>query len=152
MIDTMLHVAVLLLLPPLLLGVIAKTKAWFAGRDGAPLLQPYHELAKLMRRRLVLSATTTWIFRAGPVVTLATALLAGLLIPFGGERAPFSFAGDVIFFAYLFGLARFFTTSAALDTGSAFEGMGSAREVAFACLSEPALFFAFLSSRRSRAR
>jgi formate hydrogenlyase subunit 4 len=144
MIDTMLHVAVLLLLPPLLLGVIAKTKAWFAGRDGAPLLQPYRELAKLMRRGLVLSATTTWIFRAGPVVTLATALLAGLLIPFGGERAPFSFAGDVIFFAYLFGLARFFTTSAALDTGSAFEGMGSAREVTFACLSEPALFFAFL--------
>jgi len=41
-------------------------------------------------------------------------------------------------------LARFFTTSAALDTGSAFEGMGSAREVTFACLSEPALFFAFL--------
>ena len=144
MIDTVLHVVVLLLLPPLLLGVITKTKAWFAGRVGAPVLQPYYDLAKLMRRGLVLSTTTTWMFRAGPIVTLATVLLAGLLIPIGAADAPVAFAGDLILFAYLFGLARFFTTSAALDTGSAFEGMGSAREVTFACLSEPALFFALM--------
>ncbi|HNX34675.1 MAG TPA: NADH-quinone oxidoreductase subunit H [Kiritimatiellia bacterium] len=144
MIDTVLHVVVLLLLPPLLLGVITKIKAWFAGRVGAPVLQPYYDLAKLMRRGLVLSTTTTWMFRAGPIVTLATVLLAGLLIPIGAADAPVAFAGDLILFAYLFGLARFFTTSAALDTGSAFEGMGSAREVTFACLSEPALFFALM--------
>ena len=144
MIHTILHVAVLLTLPPLLLGVITKTKAWFAGRVGAPLLQPYFDIAKLMRRGLVLSTTTTWVFRAGPIVTLATVLLAGLLIPIGGFNSPISFTGDLILFAYLFGLARFFTTSAALDTGSAFEGMGSAREVTFACLSEPALFFALM--------
>ena len=144
MIETIFHVAILLLLPPLLFGVITKTKAWFGGRVGAPLLQPYYDLAKLMRRGLVVSKTTTWIFRAGPVITLATVLLAGLLIPISGFDAPIAFTGDLILFAYLFGLARFFTTSAALDTGSAFEGMGSAREVTFACLSEPALFFAFM--------
>lgn len=144
MIETLLHVVILLLLPPLLLGVITKTKAWFGGRVGAPLLQPYYDLAKLMRRGLVLSTTTTWVFRAGPVITLATVMLAGLLVPIGGYSAPIAFTGDFILFAYLFGLARFFTTSAALDTGSAFEGMGSAREVTFACLSEPALFFAFM--------
>ena len=144
MIDTLLHVATLLLLPPLLLGVIVRTKARFAGRTGAPLLQPYYDLAKLMRRGMVLSTTTTWVFSAGPIITLATVLLAGMLIPIGSPDAPFAFSGDLILFAYLFALARFFTTSAALDTGSAFEGMGSAREVTFACLSEPALFFAFL--------
>ena len=144
MISILFHLSALLLLPPLLLGVINKTKAWFAGRTGPSVLQPYHDLSKLMRRGLVLSATTTWVFRAGPLVALATALLAGLLVPFGGLGAPLSFTGDLILFAYLFGLARFFTTSAALDTGSAFEGMGSAREVTFACLSEPALFFALL--------
>ena len=143
-VDVMLHVAVLLLLPPLLLGIICKTKAVFAGRVGPPMLQAYYDIAKCLRRGLVLSGTTTWIFVAGPVVTLATVLLAGLMVPFGGAGAPISFAGDVIFFAYLFGLARFFTAAAALDTGSAFEGMGSSREVTFACLSEPALFFAFL--------
>ncbi|NLF22387.1 MAG: hydrogenase [Lentisphaerae bacterium] len=144
MIHLIIHLAVLLILPPLLLGVIVKTKAWFAGRVGAPLLQPYYDIFKLMRRSLVLSTTTTWIFRAAPLVTVSTALLAGLLIPIGGGGAPLTFAGDLIFFAYLFGLARFFTASAALDTGSAFEGMGAAREVTFACLSEPALFFALL--------
>ena len=144
MIEVLVHVAVLLLLPPLLLGVVGKTKAWFAGRVGAPLFQTYYDLAKLVRRGMVLSVTTTWIFRAAPAVTLATVLMAGLLIPFGAAQSPFSFAGDVIFFAYLFGLARCFTVMAALDTGSAFEGMGSAREATFACLTEPALFFAFL--------
>ena len=144
MIDTLIHVAILLLVPPFLFGVITKIKAWFAGRTGPSLLQPYYDIAKLLRKGLVLSTTTTWIFRAGPVVTLAAVLLAGLLIPDGPFRAPIAFTGDLILFAYLFGLARFFTTAAALDTGSAFEGMGSAREVTFACLSEPALFFAFL--------
>lgn len=142
--STVIHVALLLALPPLLLGVINKTKAWFGGRVGAPLLQPYHDLIKLMRKGLVLSTTTTWIFRAGPVVSLATVVLAGLLVPMGRFEAPINFTGDLILFAYLFGLARFFTAAAALDTGSAFEGMGSAREVTFACLSEPALFFALL--------
>jgi formate hydrogenlyase subunit 4 len=134
----------LIALPPLLLGVINKTKAWFGGRKGPPVLQCYYDLIKLMRKGMVISTTTTWIFLAGPVVTLATVVLAGMLIPMGRFNAPISFTGDLILFAYLFGLARFFTTAAALDTGSPFEGMGAAREVTFACLSEPALFFAFL--------
>lgn len=134
----------LLLMPPLLLGIINKTKAWFGGRAGPPLLQPYFDILKLLRKGMVFSVTTTWIFRAGPVVTLVCMLMAGLLIPVGPFASPVSFTGDLVLFAYLFGLSRFFTTAAALDTGSAFEGMGSAREVTFACFSEPALFLAFM--------
>ncbi|HML76272.1 MAG TPA: NADH-quinone oxidoreductase subunit H [Anaerohalosphaeraceae bacterium] len=144
MIEKVIHIVVLLVLPPLLLGVINKTKAWFAGRNGPVLLQVYYDLFKLMGKGMAISTTTTWVFLAGPVITLATVLLAGLLVPMGRFDAPIAFTGDLILFAYLFGLARFFTTSAALDTGSAFEGMGAAREVTFACLSEPALFFALL--------
>ena len=142
--PVLLHAAVLLLLPPLLLGVINRTKAAFGGRRGPPLLQPYHDLAKLVRKEMVLSATTTWVFQIAPLVTLATLLLAGLLVPLGGIGAPVSFTGDLIFFVYLLALGRFFTTAAALDTGSSFEGMGAAREVTFAVLSEPALLFALL--------
>jgi formate hydrogenlyase subunit 4 len=138
------HIVLLVGLPPLLLGVIGKTKALFAGRVGPPVLQPYHDLVKLFKKGSVFSTTTTWVFRAGPVVGLASALLAGLLLPFGGHAAPVSFSGDLVLFAYLFALGRFFTATAALDTGSAFEGMGSAREVTFSCLAEPALFFGFL--------
>ena len=144
MIDAAIHIVFLLAMPPLLLGVINKTKAFFAGRAGPPLLQTYRDLARLMKKGMVFSATTTWIFRAGPIVALVTVVLAGLLIPLGKFPAPVRFAGDAILFAYLFALGRFFTTAAALDTGSSFEGMGAAREASFACLSEPALFFALL--------
>jgi formate hydrogenlyase subunit 4 len=138
------HIILALLLPPLLLGVIAKTKALFAGRNGPPVLQPYYDLIKLFQKGSVFSTTTTWVFRAGPVVGLVTTLLAMLLIPLGDARAPISFTGDLILLAYLLGLGRFFTASAALDTGSAFEGMGAAREVTFACLAEPAFFLGLL--------
>jgi formate hydrogenlyase subunit 4 len=138
------HVLVVLGLPPLLLGVIARIKALFAGRVGPPLLQPYYDLVKLFRKGSVFSTTTTGVFRAGPVVGLVTTALALLLIPLADAHAPLSFTGDVILLAYLLGLGRFFTASAALDTGSPFEGMGAAREVTFACLAEPALFLGFL--------
>lgn len=144
MTDKIIHLFLLIVMPPLLLGIINKTKAWFGGRNGPPVLQLYYDLIKLMRKGMVISTTTTWVFIAGPVVTLAAVLLAGMLIPIGGFNAPIAFTGDLILFAYLLGLARFFTTAAALDTGSPFEGMGAAREVTFACLSEPAMFFAFL--------
>ncbi len=140
----LLHLLVLLLFAPLLPGVIARTKARFAGRQGPPLLQPYYDLLRLWRKGFVLSRTTTWVFSAGPVVGLVVPLLAALLLPFGALPAPLSFEGDLILFVYLFALARFFTAAAALDTGSSFEGMGAAREVTFSCLAEPTLMFALL--------
>jgi formate hydrogenlyase subunit 4 len=148
MTDLLIHSALVLLMPPLLLGVIGKTKAAFAGRVGPPLLQTYHDLLKLLRKGSVFSPTTTWLFRAGPLVTLAATIVASLLVPLGTHGSPVSFRGDMVLFAYLFGLARFFTTAAAMDTGSSFEGMGAAREVTFACLAEPTLFFALLALAR----
>jgi formate hydrogenlyase subunit 4 len=135
------HLAALLIAPPLMLGIIAKTKAAFGGRKGPPVLQPYHDLWKLMGKGAVYSRTTTWMFRLGPVLSLSAVLLAGLLVPLV-RAAPFPFAGDAILFAYLLGLGRFVTVAAALDAGSSFEGMGASREVAFASFAEPALILA----------
>lgn len=140
LLNNTVHILLALALPPLLLGVIAKTKALFAGRVGPPVLQPYYDLIKLFQKGSVYSTTTTWVFRAGPVVGLVTAAMAALLVPLVDRSAPLSFTGDLILLAYLLGLGRFFTASAALDTGSAFEGMGAAREVTFSCLAEPAFF------------
>jgi formate hydrogenlyase subunit 4 len=147
--HSVLHLATVLLLPPLIPGLINKVKALVAGRTGPPVLQLYYDLAKLARKRAVFSRTTTWVFLAGPVGTVAAILVAGLLVPFGHLPAPAHFQGDVILFAYLFGLARFLTVLAALDTGSAFEGMGAAREVAFSALAEPALFLGFAALGKS---
>lgn len=148
MFDSILHCLLVVLFPPLLLGVINKTKAAFAGRVGAPFLQPYYDLIKLLQKGTVFSSTTTWVFRAGPVITLSATAVAALLVPLGHHSAPIAFNGDLILFAYLFGLARFFTTVAALDTGSSFEGMGAAREVTFSCLAEPTLFIALVTLAR----
>src|SRR5436309_8562401 len=94
-----------LVFAPLLLGVINRTKAVVAGRTGQPLLQAYFDLAKLLRKGAVYSRTTTWVVRAGPVTGLAATLVAAGLVPFGGASAPLAFAGDLILFAYLLGLA-----------------------------------------------
>jgi len=142
------HAAVLALLPPLLGGIVTRTKALFAGRRGPSVWQPYFDLVKLLRKGVALSATTTWVFVLAPVLAVVTAVMAGLLVPLGSFAPPVAFAGDFVLFAYLFALGRFFTAAAALDTGSPFEGMGAAREVGFAWLTEPALFFAFLALAR----
>lgn len=144
MADILIHCALIILMPPLLLGVISRTKATFAGRTGAPLLQPYYDIFRLLRKGSVFSRTTTWVFRAGPIVNLAATLAAALLIPLGNHFTPLSFNGDMILFVYLLALGRFFTATAALDTGSSFEGMGAAREVTFSCLAEPVICIALL--------
>src|SRR5260370_1244824 len=140
----LIHVLVGLLFAPLLLGSINRTKALFAGRRGQPLLQLYYDVWKLLRKGAVYSRTTTWVFRAGPIVGLAAVLAAMALLPVGKKPALIAFPGDLILFAYLLGLMRFFTVIAALDTGSSFEGMGASREVQFSALAEPALFLALI--------
>ncbi len=144
MLDILIHLVLMVLMPPLLFGVINRTKASFAGRTGPPLLQPYFDLFRLFRKGSIFSRTTTWVFRAGPIVTLAATLTAALLIPCGNHSPLLSFNGDMILFVYLLALGRFFTTVAALDTGSSFEGMGAAREVTYSCLAEPVIFIALL--------
>lgn len=133
------NIALALVLSPLLLGIINRTKSLVAGRTGQPLLQLYYDLAKLMRKGAVYSATTSWVFRAGPVAGLAAVLAALALLPFGAAASPLGFAGDFLLFAYLLGVVRFFLVAAAMDTGSAFEGMGASREVMLSVLAEPAL-------------
>jgi len=137
---TWLHPLIALALAPLLGGLIARTKAVFAGRTGAPVLQPYFDLAKLFRKGTVYSGTTTVVFRAAPTVGLAATIVATLVVPFGGARALLAFPGDFLLVVGLLAVGRFATVTAALDTGSSFEGMGASREVQFAALAEPALF------------
>jgi formate hydrogenlyase subunit 4 len=134
-----------LLLAPLLPGIINKVKAWVAGRRGPPVLQLYYDLARLWRKGVVLSELASPGFIAGPAVAWVAILAAALLLPLGPSGAALSFRGDVLLFIYLLALARFGTAWAALETGSAFEGMGAAREVSYAVLAEAAVITAVLS-------
>ena len=134
-----------LALAPLVPGIINRVKAKFAGRHGKPILQLYYDIAKLIRKGEVISDTATWVFTAGPVVSMVTAVLALALLPLGGVASPFGFNGDFILCAYLLGMGRFATVLAALDTGSPFEGMGASREALFGAIGEPVLFLSFLA-------
>ena len=128
-------------------------KAFFAGRPGPPLLQPYYDLAKLLRKGAVYSRTTTLgVPRRAVVGARGRARGAGCSCRSAARAAPLAFPGDLVLFAYLLGLARFFTVLAALDTGSSFEGMGASREVAFSALAEPALLLALAALARRRGQ
>src|SRR5260370_7507503 len=116
-----------MVLGPLIQGGIDGTQAVASGRVGQPLLQPYWDLLKLLQKGAVYSRTTTWVFRAGPVVGLASMICAIALLPFGSFAALAPFTGDLVMVAYLLALARFFTFLAALDTGSRFEAMAASR-------------------------
>ncbi len=139
------RLALWLLLPPLLPGVINKVKAWFAGRRGPPVLQLYYDLARLWRKGVVLSTLASPGFVIGPAVAWVALAGAALLLPLGPAGGLAGFRGDVLVLIYLMALARFCTAWAALETGSAFEGMGAAREVSYAVLAEAAIVAAVLS-------
>lgn len=127
------------LLAPLLPGVVNQTKAFFAGRRGPGLFRLYFDLAKLMRKSCPRSTTSTWLFDIAPSVSLAATAIAAMLFPWGPGQGTFTHASAALFF-YLLGTGRFFTVLGALDTGSAFEGMGASREVQFSALVEPIVF------------
>ena len=143
--DFILRIAFWLLLAPLLPGVINKVKAWGAGRRGPPVLQLYFDLGKLWRKGVVLSTAVSPGHVAGPAVAWMALVCAAFLLPVGPAPAPLAFRGDALLFVYLLALARFCTAISALDTGSAFEGMGAAREVSYAVLCEAAIITALLA-------
>ena len=136
--------ALALILAPLLPGIINRVKAKFAGRHGKPVLQTYYDIAKLLRKGEVISRTSTWTFAVAPSVALAATLCALALLPLGGAVSPLAFAGDFVLAAYLLGMGRFAIMLGALDTGSAFEGMGASREATFSALAEPVFFLALM--------
>ncbi|MCL4538120.1 MAG: NADH-quinone oxidoreductase subunit H [Bacteroidetes bacterium] len=132
---------VLIVVSPLLLvGLITKVKAFWGGRKGAPLLQPYYDFFKLLGKGEVISTTTSPVFRIAPSIGLAAVLFALMIMPLPVVGSVVHFEGDFVLFAYLLGFARFLMVAAALDTGSSFEGMGASREVTYSTIVETAFF------------
>ncbi len=145
MIELILRLGCWLLLAPLLPGIINKVKAWVAGRRGPPVLQLYYDLARLWRKGVVMSTLASPAFVILPAVAWVALLGAAMLVPLGPAGAGLSFRGDVLLMVYLLALGRFCTAWAAMETGSAFEGMGAVREVSYAVLAEAAMVAAVLS-------
>ncbi len=148
MIESIILLAIGIASAPLLAMIITKVKAWFSGRKGPAWMQNYSTLVKLAKKTPVYSRSTTFVFRLGPVITLAGIIVALCLMPMAGRPPLISFHGDVIVLFYLLGLGRFFIICAAMDTASPFEGMGAAREALYGALAETTVFVVLILFER----
>lgn len=133
------QVLLVLTLAPLLTGFVRKVKARLLRRQGPPLLQPYRDLLRLLRKEVVLADSASWLFRVIPYLVFATTWVAAALVPTFAAGLLFSWSADLIAIIALLGSARFFLALAGMDVGTSFGGIGSSREVMIATLAEPAM-------------
>lgn len=138
-----------LLFAPLFVGIINRIKAFFAGKKGPILIQTYLDMLRLFRKGNVYSKSTSWIFRIAPIIIFSCTLATTMFVPIIPIDGFSGIRGDLILLIYLLGIARFFLILSALDTGSAFEGMGASREAFFSALAEPVVFVCLLNIMHS---
>ncbi len=144
--SALVQLCIVLIGAPLIAGIIKKVKARMQNRKGAPVLQPYSDLNKLLKKEVILSSSSSWVFRATPYIVFTSILLIALLIPTLIVPVSLHWIGDIITVVYLLALGRFFTALAGLDTASAFGGLGSSREMSIASIIEPAMMLAIVAS------
>lgn len=133
------QMVLVLALAPLLLGFTRKVKARLLRRRGPPMLQPYRDLLRLIRKEVVLAENASWLFRSGPYMVFSTTWVAAALVPTFATGLHFSWAADLIAITALIGSARFFLALLGMDVGTSFGGIGASREMMFATLAEPAM-------------
>jgi len=133
------QMALVLLLAPLLTGLVRQVKARLLRRRGPSVLQPYRDLARLLRKEVVLAHNASWLFRVSPYLIFAATWVAAALIPTFATDLHFSWSADLIAITALIGSARFFLALAGMDVGTSFGGIGASREVMIASLAEPAM-------------
>ena len=134
-----LQMLLVLFVAPALIGVTRKAKARLVRRRGAPILQPYRDLVRLLRKEVVLAHNASWLFRVTPYLIFAATWVAAALVPTFATGLLFSWSGDLIAIIALLASARFFLALAGMDVGTSFGGIGSSREVMIASLAEPAM-------------
>jgi formate hydrogenlyase subunit 4 len=128
-----------LLLAPLFTGLVRKLKARLLRRQGPPLIQPYRDIARLLRKEVAIAENASWLFRATPYLIFAATWVAASLVPTFATGLMFSWSADLIVIIALLGSARFFLALAGMDIGTSFGGIGSSRESMIASLAEPAM-------------
>ena len=136
----MLSLILILIAATFFTGVIIRVKSMASGRKGPGIFQPIKDVARLFKKGVVFSETTSFVFQIAPTIYFSSVVMAMLVVPFGQSKGIISFNGDFIFFAYVLALGKFFSIIAAMDTGSSFEGMGASREALYSMFAEPAFF------------
>jgi formate hydrogenlyase subunit 4 len=134
-----------LLIAPAAAGITRQVKARLMRRRGAPILQGYRDLMKLVRKEAVIAENASWFFRAAPYLIFALTWVAAALVPTFASGLMFNWAADVVALVALLGAARALLALAAMDVGTSFGGIGSSREMMIATLAEPAMLLVVLT-------
>ena len=134
-----LQLSLVLALAPALTGLTRLLRARLMGRKGPSLIQPYRDLAKLLRKEAVVAENASWLYRSSPYLIFSLLWLAAALVPTFTTRLPLSPAADLIALVALIGSARFLQALAGMDIGTSFGGIGASREMMIASLAEPAM-------------
>jgi formate hydrogenlyase subunit 4 len=134
-----------LLIAPAITGITRRTKARFMRRQGAPIVQPYRDIVKLLRKEVVIAENASWLFRSAPYVILAFTWVAAALVPTYASGLKFNWAADAVALVALLGAARALLALAGMDIGTSFGGIGSSREMMIATLAEPAMLLVVLT-------
>ncbi len=130
---------------PLFIGLTRKVKAKLQNRRGAPITQPYRDLWKLLHKDEVVSHDASWVFLAAPYLIFASTIFIGAIIPLFSTTLPTIFTSDFLVVIYLLAFGTFFLALAGIDTGGAFGGFGSSREMLVASLTEGGLVLSILT-------
>lgn len=141
-----LQFVIIIILSPLIGGIIKKLKANMQGRVGPGVLQPYYDLLRLLKKDMIISNVTSWVFKATPYIVFISTTVAAMIIPVITTRTPFGMMGDIIALIYVFALGRFFMAIGGLDAGTAFGGEGSSREMTVAILVEPMMMLSIFTA------
>ena len=139
------QVAAVALGGPLLLGLMRKVRSRLEGRVGASIHQPLLDLRKLFAKQRMRPRESSWVFGAGPVVLVATVVAVTAVSPLVTTTPPLGQSSDFFAVVFVLLLGSVLVALSALDTGTAFGGMGSSRSMTIGALCEPALLVAILA-------
>lgn len=124
---------------PLFAGIAKWVKCQLQNRVAPKIWQPYLNLNKLFHKEVSLATTTSSLFRFVPFGIFSLTVVISASIPLFIVTPSANVSADVIVIIGLFSLMRFLLALAGMDTGTAFGGMGSSREMLIASIAEPAL-------------
>jgi formate hydrogenlyase subunit 4 len=142
LVATVVQVVVVAGAGPVLVGLMRQVRARMEGRTGAGILQPWRDLRKLLRRQPATPTGTGWAFRVAPALLMGTSLVLAAVVPLLTTASPLDPAADLFAVVGLLALGTVTLALAALDTGTAFGGMGASRAITVLALVEPTILVA----------